>query len=295
MRVRSLHDGVRVAAGGVVKGPVRQSLAFEVPFDRSRLKAVVSLDRDSPVLRWDVTCEWLEVGRKGEGIPQLSFHLPLAHEAKSYRYDVPFGAVDRAPVAQDLPASSFAAAVGKRGGRRSVVLVAGQKHGFRCVDDAISLTLIRGSFDPDPFPELGEHRFDFGISLVEGSAASALCRASAEYRHGLGVISVAPHAGKLPKTQGFVELETGSVQLAAVKMPEEGGRRLVARLYEADGKEATATLRFFTPPAAAWIADLHENRLAGAPAVRVEGSSVSVPVTPHGLVTLVVDFGGAKA
>lgn len=295
MQVRSLHDGVRVSAQGLVMGPVRQSLTFDIAFDASKLRAVISLDRDSPVLRWDVTCEWLEVGRKGVGIPQLAFHLPLAHEAKSFRYDVPFGAVDRAPAAQDLPASSFAAAVGKKGGRRSTMLVAGQKHGFRCVDDAISLTLIRSSFDPDPFPELGEHRFDFGICLVDGAAASALCRASAEYRHSFSVLSTAPHAGILPKTQGFVELEPGPVALAAVKMPEDGGPRLVLRLYEVDGKEATAALRFFRPPAAAWLADLNEQRLAAAPAVRVEGRTVSAPVAPHAVVTLVVEFAGGKA
>ncbi len=69
MRVRSVHEGVRVAAQGLVKGPVRQSLAYEIAFDSSKLKAVVSLDGDSPVLRWYVECDWLEVGRKGAGDP----------------------------------------------------------------------------------------------------------------------------------------------------------------------------------------------------------------------------------
>jgi alpha-mannosidase len=125
------------------------------------------------------------------------------------------------------------------------------------VDDAISLTLIRSSYDPDPYPELGAHRFDFGICLAEGSSTAGLLRVSAEYNHAFSVLSVAPHTGTLPKSTGFVELEAGTVVLAAVKMPEDGGRRLVLRLYEADGKEATAVLRFFRPPAAAWLADLN--------------------------------------
>ena len=295
MKVRSLHEGVRVAAQGLVKGPARQSLAFEISFDASKLRTVVSLDRDSPVLRFDVECDWLEVGRKGEGVPQLNFHLPLAHEAKSFRYDVPFGTVDRQPAAQDLPASSFAAAVGKKGGRRSVMLVAGQKHGFRCADDAISLTLIRSSYDPDPFPELGAHRFDFGICLAEAGSSAGLLRAGDDYHHAFSVLSVAPHAGTLPKTQGFVELDAGTVVLAAVKMPEDGGRRLVLRLYEADGKEATAVLRFFRAPAAAWLADLNEQRISSGPAVRVDGAAVSAPIAPHTVATLIVEFPGGKS
>jgi alpha-mannosidase len=295
MRVRSLREGVRVAARGIVKGPVRQSLSYEIAFDSSKLTAVVSLDAASPVLRWSVECEWLEVGRKGVSVPQLNFHLPLAFECKSYRYDMPFGTVDRAPVAQDMPASSWAAAVSKKAGRRTVMLVAGQNHGFRCVDDSLSLTLIRSSYDPDPFPELGVHRFDFGISLGEGGSSAGLIRAAAEYNHGFSVVSAAPHPGTLPKAHGFVELETGSVVLAAMKMAEDGGRHLVLRLHEADGKEATAVLRFFEAPAAAWLADLNEHRLEAGASVRIDGPVVSVAVAPYSVVTLVVEFPGAAA
>jgi alpha-mannosidase len=295
MSVRSLREGVRVAPCGLVKGPVRQSLSYEIAFDSSRLKAVVSLDKASPVLRWSVECEWLEVGRKGVSVPQLNFHLPLAFECKSYRYDVPFGTVDRAPVAQDMPASSWAAAVSKKAGRRTVMLVAGQKHGFRCVDDSLSLTLIRSSYDPDPFPELGVHRFDFGISLGEGGSSAGLIRTAAEYNHGFSVVSAAPHPGTLPKAHGFAELETGSVVLAAMKMAEDGGRHLVLRLHEADGKEATAVLRFFKAPTAAWLADLNEHRLEAGASVRIDGPAVSVAVAPHSVVTLVVEFPGATA
>ena len=295
MKVRGLREGVRVSARGLVKGPVRQSLSYEIAFDSSRLAAVVSLDAGSPVLRWSVECEWLEAGRKGVGVPQLNFHLPLAFACRSYRFDVPFGTVDRAPAAQDVPASSWAAAVSRKAGRRTVMLVAGQKHGFRCEGDSLSLTLIRSSYDPDPFPELGMHRFDFGIVLAEGGTPACLIRTAAEYRHDFSVVSSSPHPGALPKAHGFAELEKGSVVLAAVKMAEDGGRRLVLRLHEADGKNATAVVRFFSEPTAAWLADLHENRLEAGPAVRIDGRSVAVPVGPHAVATLVVEFAGAAS
>jgi len=162
------------------------------------------------------------------------------------------------------------------------------------VDDSLSLTLIRSSYDPDPFPELGVHRFDFGISLGEGGSPSGLTRGAAEYCHGFGVISAAPHAGTLPKTQGFVQLESGSVVLAAVKMAEDGDRRLVLRICELDGKEAIAVLRFFRAPAEAWLSDLNEHRLEAGPSVRVDGSAVTVPVAPHSVGTLIVEFAGER-
>jgi hypothetical protein len=69
----------------------------------------------------------------------------------------------------------------------------------------------------------------------------------------------------------------------------------VLRLYEADGKEATAVLRFFRPPAVAWLADLNEQRIAGGPAARIDGTAVSVPVGPHAVATLIVEFTGGKS
>jgi alpha-mannosidase len=292
MRVASVQQGVRVPAGGLQKGPVRQSLTYEISFDSSRLKAVVSLDAASPVLRWDVECEWLERGRRGHGVPQLNFHVPLAFECRSCRYDVPFGTVDRPPAPQDVPASSWAAVTPRKAGRRALMLVAGQRHGFRCVDDSLSLTLLRSSYDPDPFPELGVHRFDFGIALGEGGSSAVLIRTAAAYCHGFSVISIAPHAGPLPKEHGFLELEPGTVVLAAAKMAEDSGRQLVVRLHEADGKDAIAVLRLPAAPAAAWLADLNEHRLARAPAVRIDGTVLRVPVSPHALATLVVEFAG---
>jgi alpha-mannosidase len=193
-----------------------------------------------------------------------------------------------------MPASSWAAAVSRKAGRRTVMLVAGQKHGFRCEDDSLSLTLIRSSYDPDPFAELGVHRFDFAVALGEGSSSAGLIRTAAEYTHGFSVVSAAPHAGTLPKTHGFVELEAGSVVLAAMKMAEDSGRSLVLRLFEADGKEAIVVLRFFKAPVAAWLADLNEHRLENGPSVRIDGAAVTVPVAPHSVATLVVEFPAVK-
>ena len=290
MRVRSLREGVRVAARGLVKGPVRQSLSYEIAFDSSKLTAVVSLDTASPVLRWSVECEWLEVGRKGVGVPQLNFHLPLAFECRTYRYDVPFGTLDRAPV--DAGSASLELGGGRvEEGRPPVRHAGGGAEARLPVRGRLAVAhphqeLVR----PRSLPRAGRAPVRLRRPARRGSSPSGLIRAAAEYNHGFSVVSAAPHPGTLPKACGFAELEAGSVVLAAMKMAEDGGRRLVLRLHEADGKEATAVLRFFEPPAAAWLADLNERRLEGGPSVRIDGPAVSVVVAPHSLATLVVEF-----
>ena len=174
MSCRPLHD--RARCGGVQGDSLRQWLRYELEFDSSRLTATVALERGSPVLSWSVECEWLEPGRKGQGIPQLNFFLPCAGELKLYRYDVPFGTVDRAPAHLDLPANSWVMGVPRKGAHRTLAVMADHTHGFRCGDNAISLTLLRSSIDPDPHPELGVHRFGFGVAVVDPGSTAAMVR-----------------------------------------------------------------------------------------------------------------------
>jgi alpha-mannosidase len=170
------------------------------------------------------------------------------------------------------------------------MLVSGQQYGFRCEENSLSVTLIRSFWDPDPFPELGKHRFDIGIGLVESTSSSALIAAAVDYGHPCSVVSATAHPGRLPAAGSLLELAGGSVALSAVKLAEEGGRRLVVRLSETDGRDTEATLRLSAPIAAAWLADVLERRLDGAPAATVEGQTVTIPVAAHTVVTVVVEM-----
>jgi len=289
MSVQNVHQQVKLSA--VSRGSLRQWLSYEISFASSTLRATVSLDRDSAALCWSVECEWLEVGRKGVGIPQLNFALPLGAEAKAFRYDVPFGSVDREPLEQDLPANGWVFAVPGKAGARSVMLVADQKHAFRCGRNSMSLTLLRSSYDPDPYPELGGHRFSFSVHVAEGGTTARLARVAQKRAHPLVCLSGTVHGGSLPLEHGFLEVADGGVVVSAIKMPEEpeAGTVLV-RLYETEGKKGPATLSFFRAPSTAWAVDLNEHRLEAGPAVTVSGTRVTVEMNPYSVMTLRIRF-----
>lgn len=294
MSVQGAHEAVEISPVSGRDG-IRQWLRYVLRFGASRISATVSLDRGAAALSWRVECEWLEIGRKGAGIPQLNFFLPLEGEHKAYRFDVPFGTVDRQPLEMDLPANSWVLGVPKKTGRRSVMLVSDQMHGFRCVDNSLSLTLLRSSFDPDPHPELGVHRFGFAMFLTDCSPSSALVAAAQERAHPFVVLSGTAHAGTMPLSQGFFSIEEGVAAVSAIKMKEDGeSRQAVVRLYETEGKKCTATLKFFCAPSAAWLADVMEDKLARGAAVSLNGDKVSVEMSPCTVVTVVVKFDGCR-
>ena len=293
MSVRSVHEGVKMTPTAGT-GSLSQWLSYEVRFGGSRLKATVSLERESSALSWCVECEWLEAGSAGAGTPQLNFFVPLAVDCKAYRFDVPFGTVDRPPADMDVPANSWALGVPRKAGRKAVMLTADQKHGFRCVDNSLSLTLLRSSFDPDPHPEMGTHRFSFALSLVEPGSSAVLVRRARERAHPFVTVAGTDHAGTLPLSGGFLSLEEGTVAVSAVKMAEEVPTgRVVLRLNETDGKKTTAAVKFFCTPSRAWRSDVNESE-RDETGVTIQGDIVSVEVEPWAVATLVVQFQGCR-
>jgi alpha-mannosidase len=291
MRVRSLAEGARIIK--VVRGKLRQSITYETTFgNNSTLTVTLALDAGSRRLDFTADCDWHEIGRRGQGVPQLSFYLPLAYGCPAYNYDVPLGAIVRQPAHMDLPAKSWVHAQRQDGGRSSLQLMTQGSHGFRGADDAVAATLIRSSYDPDPLPEAGMHKIQVAVCLADAQGTNqGLIAAAYGYTHPLSVISGTAHAGELPATGGFMALEAGTAALSAVKLPETGqdGKTLIVRAYETEGKDTTVALRFFRPVLAARLLNVNEREIidpAGSP--RVDGEQITFALGAGRLATVEV-------
>ncbi|NJD03817.1 MAG: alpha-mannosidase, partial [Ruminiclostridium sp.] len=166
MNVTNIDKDVKISSVCADSDSLRQWISYSVKFRDSSLSVVVSLDQNSAGLDFNVDCDWQETAVKGKSIPQLNFHMPLAYTCKAYKYDIPFGTIIRDPLDMDVPAGSWALGMPESMAGSAVMLVSKTKYGFRCTDDSLSLTLIRSSYDPDPYPENGMHRFGFAVKIV---------------------------------------------------------------------------------------------------------------------------------
>jgi alpha-mannosidase len=293
MHTHDLVDQVRLVKFDAA-GPLRQSLAYEVAWGASRLSVTVALDAGSSSLNYDVECDWQEVGKPGQGVPQLNFHLPLHFACQAYRYDIPFGTVRRQPLDQDVPANSWGSAIRQdTAAQKTVQLITEGSYAFRGVEDALALTLLRSSYDPDPYPEIGLHRLHFAINLAGATAANKdLVSSAYDYTHPLDVISGAGHR---PVSGGFVSLESGSVAISAIKAPEDGeAGELLVRVFETEGEATTVKIRFSREVMQATLVDLHEQALSDAQAVRIAGGEVSFEINGHCIATVRVRLAESK-
>jgi alpha-mannosidase len=271
--IEEITRGIEIRYLG--EGALRNAVELSVCFGSgSSLKTIISLDAGSRLLRYDIICDWREIG-SDEGIPNLHFYLPL-NNTPSFLFDTAFGMIERKAADMDMPGESFVLAEAPNG--PSLALFSLDKYGFRCKEDGMSLTLIRSSIDPDTTPEIGRHRISFALSPV-GKNQEELAKQSLLYRRDLTVISGKRHSGgNLPPQGSFLSLKGGI--LSAVKQAEKDSRALILRVFEVEGRETSAELHLAFPVESAVLTDATEEKCLGDVSVSADGKTVSFTLPP---------------
>jgi alpha-mannosidase len=290
MNIKNLLNNVKVKDVRLDE-TISKSITYELSFMNSLLKIKLSLDQNSPTLTYDVQCEWKEFGKVGESVPQLNFFLPLSYSPITFKYDVPFGVIERKGANMDVPAKSFAVGVNQNANNKSVMLVTDSKYGFRCNNNFMSVSLIRSSTDPDPYPEVGSHRFRLGISLVNVISNKDLMDKAYTFNHPLNSFYGTFHKGKLPLSKAFMSLKSKNVVVSGIKMPEKDSfNRLIIRLYEVNGEEENVELSFFWKVKNAYMIDINEKIMPERNDISFINNNVSFKTEPYCLNSLLVEF-----
>jgi len=293
-KVSIINDsGVKYTEVNNSEGLLRQSIRYTAGFgNSSSLKVHVFLDRDSTRLGYEVECEFRELGERGKGIPQLGFYMPVGYDCRAYRYDVPSGTIERSSMDIDVPAVSWAAAIPKDSGRKALMLICDSKHGFRGVNNSLSLSLIRGSFDPDPHPEVGIHQFTFHISLPNVTSNREMIEEGCNCCYPLRVISAKPSKGEFLPCGSFMDLQEGGIVIQSVKVPEDNRDTdsLIIRGYETEGRRTQVSMLFSRSIAKAYCVDINEKPVETELPVKIEDNHVYFGVEPYKVFTFKVEF-----
>jgi len=270
---------------------LRQWLKYEIAFRNSVLKVTISLDRHSERLDYEVECDWHEKHAKGKFIPQLNFYLPLAYECSRYGYDIPFGTIEREGADMDVPANSWIMGI-PEDRNRAVMLATQTKYGFRGNSSALAVTLIRSSYSPDPYPEIGIHRIKFAICITDCSKNVNPVRQAFDYNHPVKFLSGTVQNGVFPPEKSFISLEEGSIAVSSVKMPEEaaGGNTVIIRAYETEGKKTRAKIRFPARVVNAYFVDINEKKATSDLYIHPDGDILVFEIEAYSVAGVCVEF-----
>ncbi len=255
-------------------------VVYEMKFSVSTLKVKISLKKNSRVLEYAVEADWSEVPEKEIKVPQLNFALPVSYKTENPVYDIPYGEIERKPLAHDVPALSFLSISDSQGD--GVGIVTDTKYGYRFYDNCGSVNLIRSAYQPDPYPDRGIHNIRIGIMV--GKTDDMKHQADV-FNHPLPFTPATYHEGILPLEAKAISVD-GDVRVSCVKNSENGNGTAL-RIYDANGKTQTAVIKLAKKAEKAYITDSNESKIL-AEATITDGS-VKVTVPPYSVITVVIE------
>lgn len=130
---------------------------------------------------------------------------------------------------------------------------------------------------------IGQHEWTYSIFPHKGDWTNGVFQEADEVNLPLEPAQCGPHKGTLPKSQSFLTLTGGNVQLTAFKRHEDRDKSYVVRVYNPENKPVTAQLKFAKPIKKAWLTNLNEERRGE---LKPNGSTLSLKLGKKKIVTV---------
>ncbi len=202
-----------------------QSLRFVLNYNDSVIEMTVSLEKNSPAIRYRLDISWKEFGALHNFVPMLTFAFPLSFSGAEAEYDIPNGTVRREQRDGDCVANGYAYT---EKDDRGFLIVTDCRHGFRYVNNELCVCILRSSCDPDPMSEIGKHTADFLIVPLKQNAEE-IYRAEKSFARPLSWCTAKNKKGYLPTTDGLFILDSTTARLVGFKTAEGNSDCVVLR------------------------------------------------------------------
>lgn len=256
-----------------------KKISYTMEIADSKLDVEIILKSNAKYLEYKVVAQWNQIGDQVY-TPQLNFHIPLSNHQKKYVYDIPMSIIERGPMNDEVPGSTFAYAKLKEDLGLSIITES--KYGYRGLDDSLSLTLLRSTSNPDTHPETGVHYFNFRIGY--GDVLDTL-RESKQFNNPMDVVSgPINQTGTLEAAQSFISKDNPNIMISAVKNSETGDG-MVIRMYNISDKKETVGFTFTADIENASITDYFERVIKE---LKYHQNTVSLQIRPYKVATLKV-------
>lgn len=246
-------------------GPLRTRVRVERSWGASRLVEEYLLAHDARALRVDVLLDWREKAHL------LKLRFPVALDAPTATFEIPYGTIERPVDGAEEPAQSWVDLTGTLGGDPAgLTVICTTKHGWDVspggaaggIAPSIGITAVRSPvyswhdprlLDPDgvyAFQDQGEQRFSLELVPHAGDwRAAQPTRRAAVLGAPVRAQLESFHSGDLPARQSFADDGDEAVMITAVKGSEDAAEGaetdLIVRAVETRGLPASA--RFSLP------------------------------------------------
>jgi len=240
------HSLIRGAEAKVVEaGPVRVVVETVHRYRRSTLTSRLVFYRELERIDLEVTSDWQEPGGPEVGVPGVVASFGARLDRPEAWYETPFAAARRPADGLVVPALRWADLGDDNYG---VAVLNDGKYGHDALGSRVRVHLVRGSYEPDPVPEIGRvDRTRLAIYPHAGSWRHAgVVAAAAGFNHPLVAVRAVtePAAGDQSETRAIFRptlVSPGTAAIAAIRHARDNSGRVVL-LYETAGEATGVTL-----------------------------------------------------
>jgi alpha-mannosidase len=262
------------------EGPASITLCASLAYGRSELRLLTTVYADSPRIDCTLKADWLEKGTASEPGPMLRGLWHLASTPKALTSDVPYGVLDR-DSGREVAAQRWVDVEVPGGG---LALFNRGKYGHSLEKNTLRLSLLRSSYDPDAYPDLGHHEIQWALQCHGGDyQAARLPRLGYAYNVPLECFQARAQKGPLPQRHRFLTVDSHPAFVVTGLKQAEEGAGTVLRGYDSGGKGGFLELGHHA--AAAQAVNILEEPLPDLLA-EATGDRVRMEVKAWGIVSL---------
>ncbi|MGQ9541471.1 MAG: alpha-mannosidase [Armatimonadota bacterium] len=278
-RVVTELDSVQV----VEQGPLRGAIRFTRSFGNSRIVQTVRLARDSRRLDFVTEVDWHEEYKL------LKVAFPVAVNSQRATYEIQYGHVERPThyntswdMARFEVSAQKWADLSEHG--YGVTLMNDCKYGHDVFGSTMRLTLLRAPKAPDPYADMGHHRFTYSLfphagSLQEAGVIEEAYNLNAPPR--VMLLEAGKHSSEDAKGRFFAVNRDGVIIESVKKAEDEPA--VIVRLYESYNSRGEVVVTTGLPVREAVLCDLLEREIQSLP---LEDGSFTFTIRPFEIVTV---------
>jgi len=275
-------------------GPYLASVTSTYSINDSEVKITYLLGYQKSYIELKVDMDWKEMGSVTTGTPMLRIMFPFPFVNSRASYEIPYGSIERDQYqGEEVVALRWANVGGilRDSQQPAGCLVLNDcKYGHSLDNNVLKVTLIRSSFYPDPYPEMGKHTVRLALMPhLQEITTKDFMKLASEFNHSLKVVNTDIHDGGLPAvTENLISIQPDNVILTSIKKAEDDDN-LILRLIEAEGIAVSAQVSLnpevFGKIKKIFETDLLERAVSGSVMINT-GNSFSVDIPAYGITTV---------
>ena len=276
-RITSLKKGA--VCNIIEDGELVKVLQIKHVYGASTICQTITFNAKSPLIRFDTSVDWHEIGAQQIGTPVLRVDFNPNIACRSVVSEIPLGTQERPVVGAHYPQWRWSALGDEKGG---LILYNDCKYGVYSIGSMLSLELIRGCWGIDQHSDIGEHSFTYWLGCYDGPLEeSDVLQHAAECHSPVLTLPDAACEAALPFNPDL----SGHFVLSGLKKHEDSGA-FAARIYEAFGMEGD--LRLQVPGGVSCIFETETDEKQHLAAYPAEKGFCTIPFRKYEIKTLLI-------